>query len=154
MKSFNQFKSTEEITNIQEQRLIAIQQSLNESGAAALVTRAATALKGIGSLGGKAKNLFGRGRDLAMRYPTTAGFLGAGGYQAARAGIGFFGRQAGLDASQYQQMMDKIRDQNQELQSRSRRRKGEEGGGEGGEPIEGSGYGYAGIDTLRKGRSR
>ena len=152
MKSFNQFKSTEEITDIQEQRLLAIQQSLNES--IPLVTRAVTALKGIGRLGGKAKDLLGRGTAFAQRHPFLTSSGAYVGYDAAKGLVGFVGRQMGMDASQYQQMVDRIRDQNQELKSRSRRPKGEEGGGEGGEPIEGSGYGYAGIETLRKGRSR
>ena len=49
MKSFNQFESTEEITHIKEQRLLAIQQQLDE-----IVGAGVKFLTGIGKVGGKA----------------------------------------------------------------------------------------------------
>ena len=55
MKSFNQFESTEEITHIKEQRLLAIQQQLDEVVGGAL------------KLGAK---IFGRGGKVGSKMPS------------------------------------------------------------------------------------
>jgi hypothetical protein len=74
MKSFNQFESTEEITHIKEQRLLAIQQQLDEIVGAGV--KFLTGIGKIGAKGGKAgSKLPGKVPGAANQVPKQPGLL-------------------------------------------------------------------------------
>ena len=88
MKSFNQFESTEEITHIKEQRLLAIQQQLDE-----IVGAGVKILKGIGKIGGKGGKA---GSKLPSRVPPGAANQVTKQPGAIRSILTYLGLDAGL----------------------------------------------------------